>query len=76
MKYLLDTNACIVHLRNRNALLTQRVRAHQRSDLALCSVVVAELFNGAERSADPAKGRIKVETFIKPFRSLDLEKDG
>jgi len=71
--YLLDTNACVTHLRNKNALLTHRIRAKSPGDLAVCSVVVGELFHGAERSVDPVKGRAQVEKFLQPFLSLPFE---
>jgi tRNA(fMet)-specific endonuclease VapC len=70
LKYLLDTNACIVYLRQRNARLTRRVDSHPFSDMVLCSIVVGELFHGAEKSANPPKNRAIVEGFVQPFHSL------
>ena len=52
MKYLLDTNACVAHLRGKNAgSITSRLLA-RTGDITLCSVVKAELLYGAERSAN------------------------
>jgi tRNA(fMet)-specific endonuclease VapC len=48
--YLLDTNACILYLRQRDPGLIQRIKTHQPNEIRLCSVVVAELFFGAFRS--------------------------
>jgi len=39
-------------------------------DVALCSVVRAELLFGAERSRDPVNERVVVERFLEPFVSL------
>src|SRR5205809_80396 len=50
MKYLLDSNAWIGHLRQTAPAVTARLRQHPASDILLCSVVVAELLFGAERS--------------------------
>jgi tRNA(fMet)-specific endonuclease VapC len=45
--YLLDTNACIAHLRQNNAQIAQRFLHVSPAEIALCSVVLAELFYGA-----------------------------
>lgn len=75
MNFLLDSNPCVVYLRGKNSLLRQRISTRPPSEIVLCSIVVAELFHGAERSADPTKSRIEVETFIKPFHSLPFDDD-
>jgi tRNA(fMet)-specific endonuclease VapC len=73
VKYLLDTNPCIVYLRGRNPLLRNRVASHAPSDIVMCSVVLAELLHGTERSADPVKGRIEVSNFARPYGSLPFD---
>jgi tRNA(fMet)-specific endonuclease VapC len=54
VKFLLDTNACIGFLSGRAPGALERLKALSPSDVAVCSVVKAELFYGAERTADPA----------------------
>jgi len=49
--YLLDTNAWIVYLRQSNARLVQRLLQVVPADIALNSVVLAELFYGAYHGA-------------------------
>jgi tRNA(fMet)-specific endonuclease VapC len=49
--YLLDSNAWIAYLRENNPQLVQRLLQAQPADIALCSVVLAELFYGAHHSA-------------------------
>lgn len=73
MKYLLDTNACIVYLRGRNPHLLQRVGQHPLSDIALCSVVAAELWHGAERSRNPAREHARVDAFVAQFVNLPFD---
>jgi tRNA(fMet)-specific endonuclease VapC len=48
--YLLDTNACVLYLRQRDPGLIQRIKMHRPDEIRLCSVVVAELYFGAFRS--------------------------
>ena len=74
MTHLLDTNACIELLRTRgNPLVRQRLTALPPGAVVLCSVVVAELYYGAEKSNDPAGERTKVDAFIALFRSLPFD---
>lgn len=51
MKYLLDTNAWIAYLGQNNPQLVQRVLQENPADISLCSVVLAELFYGAQHGA-------------------------
>ena len=44
MRYLLDTNACIRYLNGRSESLRQQIISKNPNDIALCSVVKAELF--------------------------------
>jgi tRNA(fMet)-specific endonuclease VapC len=50
MKFLLDANAWIGHLRQTSPTVTHRLSQYPASDVVLCSVVLAELLYGAERS--------------------------
>jgi tRNA(fMet)-specific endonuclease VapC len=45
--YLLDTNACIVYLNLPISGVRQRLQLLSPEDVAVCSVVKAELFYGA-----------------------------
>jgi tRNA(fMet)-specific endonuclease VapC len=56
MIYLPDSNVWVQFLRNRHALVVQRIRAHQPAELRVCSVVKAELNYGCLRSAKAAIG--------------------
>lgn len=74
MKYLLDTNACVQCLRTKgNPLVPARLATHPPGDIALCSVVVAELRYGAERSADPPKEHARIDAFVSQFVSLPFD---
>jgi tRNA(fMet)-specific endonuclease VapC len=50
MVFLLDSNAWIGHLRQTSPTVSNHLRQHPASDVTLCSVVIAELLYGAERS--------------------------
>jgi tRNA(fMet)-specific endonuclease VapC len=56
VKYLLDTNACVAHLRSAGrSKVSQRLASITAGDVVLCTVVSAELLYGAHRSADAAR---------------------
>lgn len=55
MRYLLDTNVCIEVLRGRNPVLKARLASQHLDDLALCSIVWAELQCGARLAQNPER---------------------
>jgi tRNA(fMet)-specific endonuclease VapC len=48
--FLLDTNAWVAYLRQKHPSLVLRLQQQSRANVALCSVVLAELWFGAFRS--------------------------
>jgi predicted nucleic acid-binding protein len=54
VSYLLDSNTWISLLRWKNAGVLARLKQHRADEILLCSVVLAELWYGAERS-DPQR---------------------
>lgn len=73
MIYLLDTNVCIRYLNGRAPGVLQRLRAQEPGDIAVCSVVKAELFYGAQRSLDPKRSLAVQRQFLQPYRSLPFD---
>ena len=70
MRYLLDTNVCVVYLNGRSASVRDRILATPVEDMAVCSVVKAELFYGAMRSNNPPRTLERQQGFLKRFVSL------
>jgi len=73
MKYLLDTNVCIVYLNGRNIHLRNKLCQYNPYDIAICSVVKAELFFGAMRSHNPQCNLLKQKHFLSQFQSLPFD---
>jgi tRNA(fMet)-specific endonuclease VapC len=73
MKFLLDTNACVRYLNGRSLKLRQRVDATGDHEIAVSSVVEAELFFGAAKSNDPAKTLALQQRFITRFHTLAFD---
>lgn len=73
MIYLLDTNVCIHLLNERSAVIQNHFRAHASADIALCSVVKAELLYGARRSQRTEANLLLLEAFFAPLQSLPFD---
>lgn len=73
MTHLLDTNACIVHLRSAASSVSNRLAAHRPGDVVLCSVVKAELLFGALRSSRSHENLSRVRFFFSGFDSLPFD---
>lgn len=73
MKYLLDTNVCARYLNGKSPAIRERIRATKRDDIAVCSVVKAELFYGAMRSNNPQKTLANQQQFLNLFVSLPFD---
>jgi tRNA(fMet)-specific endonuclease VapC len=74
MMHLLDTNTCVEFLRRgRSTPLAARLLARPAGSVVLCSVVIAELLYGAERSNDPPKVCGEVATFTAGYVSLPFD---
>ena len=71
--YLLDTNVCIRLLNERHPQILHRFRSHSPTEIALCSVVKAELLYGARHSqkVEPNLQRLKI--FFSPLVSLPFD---
>ncbi|MGQ0636349.1 MAG: type II toxin-antitoxin system VapC family toxin [Planctomycetaceae bacterium] len=74
MTHLLDTNSCIVYLRRgASSTVAARLAAMTPGSVVLCSVVVAELLYGAQRSAQATKTLAEVRRFCRQFSSLPFD---
>ncbi|MBI5330574.1 MAG: type II toxin-antitoxin system VapC family toxin [Betaproteobacteria bacterium] len=73
MRYLLDTNVCIEILRGRNPALRSRLELVGFDQLALCSVVWAELLCGAHLSSNPERERQRVLTAFQGWQRLPFD---
>jgi tRNA(fMet)-specific endonuclease VapC len=68
MLRLLDTDICIAFLRGTSVAVRDRLLRHSRPTVALPSIVVAELFFGAEKSMQPRRHSERLEKFVESFR--------
>lgn len=70
---LLDTNTCIFLLNQANARVRAQFEARSPCDIALCSVVKAELLFGAHRSARVDANLQRLRKFFDPLRCFAFD---
>ncbi|HEX6901520.1 MAG TPA: type II toxin-antitoxin system VapC family toxin [Thermoanaerobaculia bacterium] len=72
MSYLLDTNSWIQFLNRRSETLRRRLESIRADHVAICSVVKAELFYGAAKSAKPTENLARIRSLDR-FVSLPFD---
>lgn len=75
MRYLLDTNVCVMYLNGRSDLVRDRILSTPIQNMAVCSVVKAELFYGAMKSNNPTRTLERQQQFLERFVSLPFGDD-
>ena len=72
MRYLLDTNVWIHYLKSA-APVEERLRQTPARDIAVCSVVWAELLHGARKYGRREERLARIERTLSPFHSLPFD---
>ncbi|MBW4440392.1 MAG: type II toxin-antitoxin system VapC family toxin [Plectolyngbya sp. WJT66-NPBG17] len=73
MRYLLDTNVCVVYLNGRSRSVCDQLLSISTDEIAVCSIVKAELFYGAMRSNNPTQTLNRQQQFLSRFVSLPFD---
>ena len=73
LKYLLDTNACIRYITGRSIPLRDKIMATPVNEIAVCSIVKAEMFYGSMKSQNPPKSLKEQKEFLDQFQSLPFD---
>lgn len=73
MIYLLDTNACIQLWQRKNLTVRRHFAQYSPSEIALCSVVKAELLFGALRSEQKENNCALLQKLFAPLQSFEFD---
>ena len=73
MRYLLDTNTIIFALKDALGKSALRIGKAAHDDVAICSVVEAELYHGATKYGRPTRRKAALDAFLQPFQSLPFD---
>jgi tRNA(fMet)-specific endonuclease VapC len=71
--FLLDTNVCIRLLNQSSSTILQQFQQHLPSEIALASIVKAELLYGARHSQRVEANLQLLQLFFKPLASLPFD---
>jgi len=73
MRYLVDTNAWIFYLKHFGSPVEARLRQTPVRDIAVCSVVWAELLHGARKYGKRDERVARIERTLAPYPSLPFD---
>lgn len=73
LRFLLDTSACVAFLDGAETALRGRWLRTPSEDVAICTVVAAELWHGAWGSDDPVGTAATVARFLAPYQMLPFD---
>lgn len=73
MRYLVDTNVWIHYLKNASSPVASRLQKTPASEVAVCSIVWAELLHGARKYERRDDRAARVERTLSPYRSLAFD---
>jgi len=73
LTFLLDTNVCVRYLNGRAPKVRTRFLSVPDNEIAVCSIVKVELWQGALKSQDPARTRANQDQFFARFISLPFD---
>lgn len=75
MKYLLDTNICILLLKKSDLSIVKKLKSLTPDQVGICSVVKAELLYGARKSQSVEKNLSLLSQFFEQLESLPFDDD-
>ena len=70
MRFLLDTNIWIVYLKSASTAVRSRLEQTAPTEIAVCSVVWAELLHGARKYEKREVREQRIELTLSPFACL------
>ncbi len=73
MRYLLDTNAWIMYLKDPFSGVRNRLSLVSPQDIVTCSIVLSELLHGAEKYGSRHKRVSVVQKMLAPFQCLPFD---
>jgi tRNA(fMet)-specific endonuclease VapC len=73
MRYLLDTNAWIIYLKDPTSGVCKRLLTESPQDIVTCSIVLSELLHGAEKYGNRDMRVTMVQTLLAPFACLPFD---
>src|SRR5262245_50059961 len=75
MIYLLDTNICVLLIRQKSPQVLAKLTSHAITEIALSAMTVAELHYGVQKSSHQAQNQYALDQFLLPLIILPFDAD-
>ncbi len=70
MKFMLDTNICIYLIKRKPAVVLERFKQTDISEISISSITLSELFYGVSKSSKPEQNFMALTQFVAPLEIL------
>jgi tRNA(fMet)-specific endonuclease VapC len=70
MKYMLDTNICIYLIKQKPAVVLERFKQTDISEISISSITLSELFYGVSKSSKPVQNLMALTQFAAPLEIM------
>ena len=75
MNYLLDTNICVLLIRQKSPQVLTKLTSHPITDIGISAITVAELQYGVRKSSRPAQNQPALDQFLLPLTIISFDDD-
>ena len=72
MKYMLDTNICIYLIKQKPAVVLERFKQTDISEISISSITLSELFYGVSKSSKPEQNLMALTQFAAPLEIMSF----
>ena len=73
MNYLLDTNICVLLIRQKSPHVLAKLTGHLITDIAISAITVAELQYGVDKSSQPTRNQQALDQFLLPLTIIPFD---
>jgi tRNA(fMet)-specific endonuclease VapC len=73
MNYLLDTNICVLLIRQKSPQVLAKLISHSIMDIGVSAMTVAELQHGVQKSSQPTQNQHAFDQFLLPLTVLAFD---
>lgn len=73
MNYLLDTNICVLLIRQKSPQVLAKLTSYPITDIGISAITVAELQYGLQKSSRPAQNQHALDQFLLPLTIIPFD---
>ena len=75
MNYLLDTNICVLLIRQKSPQVLTKLTGHPITDIGISAITVGELLYGVQKSSRPAQNQQALDQFLLPLTIIPFDEN-